>query len=672
MVERLRVFVGANELNYSEAVITKSNDHQVNNATIMIEANSNVLDSSVIDFKKNDGLTSVMNAQVRSLTQEQLWKLECFTNGYELLNVWVQQVYTSTSPEGIIADVVNNHTQNLTYAGTATSGLTLTGYIADAYAIDVIKDMLFILEWQLRIDQNDNVYPEPQGTVNNGKTFTNGSNISLSEWKSDQKQMFNHVRIRGGFESYGETESLTGSSDTWVLAHKPSGSVKATVGGTVLDPSLYTVDAENKSIIFTSSRTDPVFDYSWNRPIIVDDQNDSSISTYGEIFQKFEAPWLNSAYVARKYAAGLLDAFSTPPVAAKGTAPNLDFITDVGELVTLADPVRSKSNVQAVVNKLTLKPHQNITEYEFGPRDYLLSDWKADVQNRIKQIERRISDEDQIAFSRIFKHDMKVTLSLDYTWEYNTPGNSVVVGHPTLDVIRKDFDTEPDCSTNYNEGVWTGANVDGAGGQYSSSGARLSCGEFNGSDTKVTVADDASMLNLWDGGGTIFMRINPDAADGRTLAMKNRWKLWIDDEDTGTARIYFRIYTSGAYGEWRTSPGRPLTVGSWQSISVTYNSSDLTTPPVIKIDDVAQAITTVNIPNGTRTTDSGYALRLGNYSTDYYDGLMDEVVMYDVAVDDDILTALHNKIYYLNDCVLYFAFDNPVLGDHSTARTTIT
>ena len=73
--ERIRLFVGANELNYSEAQIIKTSDHIVNNGKIEIEANDNVTSDSVIDFKKNDGSTNIFSAKIIDLSEIDMWKI---------------------------------------------------------------------------------------------------------------------------------------------------------------------------------------------------------------------------------------------------------------------------------------------------------------------------------------------------------------------------------------------------------------------------------------------------------------------------------------------------------------------------------------------------------------------------------------------------------------------
>ena len=211
MVERLRLFNGANELKYSVASITDTNDTIINRGVAEIEAEATITGASIIDFKKADGSTNVFSARVVDKTKSILWKLALMTNGYELNNLNIQTVWTNKSPEYIVQDVFDNYTQNLTFVPTVASGVVVTKYIADGYAIDIVKDMLDLLQWELVIDKDDNGYFQPEGKVDNGVTFTNTENCTTINWKEDQSTMMNHVKVVGGFESFGIQETIVGT-----------------------------------------------------------------------------------------------------------------------------------------------------------------------------------------------------------------------------------------------------------------------------------------------------------------------------------------------------------------------------------------------------------------------------------------------------------------------------
>ena len=177
-VERIRAFRGATELGYSGLTLTKSNDIIVNRVDFNIEAEATATIGSVVDFTKANGSTSLFTAKLFNRKKEILWHMLGYSNGWELHNIRVEATWTSKSPEYIIEDIVDNYTTNLTFASSSASGITLENYEGKGqYAIDIIKDMMDVLQWQLRVDESDNVYFEPDGFTDNGLTLTNGDNF---------------------------------------------------------------------------------------------------------------------------------------------------------------------------------------------------------------------------------------------------------------------------------------------------------------------------------------------------------------------------------------------------------------------------------------------------------------------------------------------------------------
>ena len=133
----------------------------------------------------------------------------------------------------------------------------------------------------------------------------------------------------------------------------------------------------------------------------------------------------------------------------------------------------------------------NKTIYEFGPRDFIFSEWANEVQKRIKDIEARITNQDVYYFARTLKNKMNVDFSLNVVFEQNSPVDSFILGHNTLGRLRSSLDFEADCSDTGNHGTWTGTGIGGS--QFTTSGWRLSAGTFNGSDRKITVSHDSTL-----------------------------------------------------------------------------------------------------------------------------------------------------------------------------------
>jgi hypothetical protein len=633
VAERFRLFQGVNELNYSKAQVIKSTDYIVDHALFDIESDSNVDVGSTIDFKKKDGSTTVFTAKVLEIKKPGVWVIEALTNGFELMNIRIEQVYTNETPEDIVADVISR-TTNLTYASTSTSGRTITKYVAKAYAIDVIKDMIDVLDWQLTIDENDNVFFDPKEFVDNSVTLTNGTDIQITEWISDKRSMFNQVKVIGGFENKlttGELQSGTGT--VFTLDNKPVGSIRAVVSGSEVDPTTYTVDGEERTVTFDATKTDPSFDYTYNIPVVVVGQNDSSINTYDTIFKEVPAPWLNRIPDARLYAQELLDIFSTPLVSAKGFEAGLNFNREIGEVITVVDDLRSITE-RLVVVKIVLDAVAQKTILTFGSREYLLYDWEREVESRIKKIERRETNETDEVFSRLIQANMKVTLSVSETFEQNSPVDSFILGHPTLGRLRTDLNYEADCSDNGLFGDWQGSGIGGS--QYTTSGYRLSAGSFNGSDNYVDVTGSAAGIK------SVSFYLKPSVLNRDLIQLSATAKISMDGSGD--------ITTSGLSNvTWYVDKvlSASISTGSWQLVTVLFDAHTA--------DDI----------------------QIG-FETTYYSGDMDEVMFFSGTIDTDDMQTIIDKDFYdssnnftISNLEGYWAMDNCRLGDRSSARVTV-
>jgi len=632
--ERLRLYVGSTELNYFSAEITKTNDHIINQGKIVIEKDSNVTSSSVIDFKKSDGSTTIFSAKVWDLREIDMWTIKVLTNGYELMNRRVENVYEDQSPESIVQDVVDNNTENLTFVIGPASGFTITRYVASSYGIDIIKDMMDLLQWQFKVDENDNAFFEPEGNTSTGRTFTHGDNIQLTEWEEGKENMVNHVKIIGGFENFSTNEQSGSTGTTYFLAHKPSGVMQigsAIPGGSAeVPPGEYKIIAEDSKVILDVSHDYPNFFYSYDRPIVVENQNDSSITDNDEIFKEVPAPFLDTFEDARQYAQNILDVRSVPEVKAKGFEPQLDFDSQVGELVTVIDEVRGKEE-QLVIRKITINAEENKTNYEFGTRDFVFFDWQREVQERIKKIERRTLNEDEIIFSRLFKHTGGATASTSTTFEKSSPLDSFILDHTTLGRFRTDFDKEPDCSGSANVGVWSGSSIGSA--QFGTAGFRLSRGEFNGTDNEIQVATTVPSVQ------SVSMAIYPDT-DNRDICQL-----------TSTAKI---------------------------SISSSAISTSNLTNATVYVDNVATTSINLNTWNNVVVTFDSLscnAIKVG-HSSSWFSGWLDEFILFDKKITSVERQKIIDKVFYSNDslysnCLMWLSMDHAHLGNRISARVTV-
>lgn len=662
-VETARVFKGSTEIEYGSLYWTKNSTVVCDEATLIFKPTASVTTSSILSVKKSDGSTNVFTGKVVNIKDEESWTAKIYTNGYELHNRWVEKIYTSASPESIVQDVVNNYTNNLTYASTTSSGFTIPKYIARGYAADIVKEMMNLLRWRLRIDKSDNVYFEPVGNVNNGVVLTHGSNFQIVNWESDRLNMANQLRVEGGFQSFFKEETLSGSGNTFSLSKKPKGTFAAyTSGGTVeISPSAYTVNSEDKTIFFPSSRTNPEVKYEYRIPIIVQTEDSDSITDHEEAYKEFKIPNVNTSADVRKTARELLAEMASPTVLAKGVIPFLDYDADINQLVTVVDEQRSITQ-SLVIERIDWDAESNTTTLYFGSQTFDFLGWQQEVQEKIKQLLSAQRNNDEITYARFIRHDLDISLRQYDRVSIGHPyKNSWTVGHVTLGRIRASVDNEADCSSNTNTGTWQGSGLSGA--QYQYHRHIRANGNFNGTDNYITVGSQLALT----GNRTYAIALRPDSlASTQILASQlgndaGDFTFSISDS-SGHVKIRRWTGTSNNYEEWTTT-SLAVSTSVWQTIAAVYDGTNVTFYKVNSSGTTSEAPTK---STGTQTVSAGN-LFCGSDGTSFYDGGLDEFKIFDSTLTSAQVENLHNDAFdethtKYSSCTLWWSMDNPQVG----------
>jgi len=170
--------------------------------------------------------------------------------------------------------------------------------------------------------------------------------------------------------------------------------------------------------------------------------------------------------------------------------------------------------------------------------------------------------------------------------------------------------------------VGTGAYVEGStAGAHVTTDSLLWLGNrtiapfFDGVDDLITVTDAASIQNVFDGGGTVEAIIRP-VSDGENdngrVYDKTSHRLYVHDEDAGTAKLGFWVDFDGAADGLWTTDNRVINLSAVNTVKVEYDADAVGNDPVITVNDVVVAITEDTTPVGTRITDAGSDLIVGN------------------------------------------------------------
>jgi len=169
---------------------------------------------------------------------------------------------------------------------------------------------------------------------------------------------------------------------------------------------------------------------------------------------------------------------------------------------------------------------------------------------------------------------------------------------------------------------------------------------FNKSTSEITVSDVASIQNIFDNGGSVSVWIYA-LSDGQsetgTIFHKDTLIFSILQSipvTPGFIKLQFRQPNTGDDGWWRTATA-PIPLKKWTFVTLTFNATTLDTP-TIYINGASTSLDVAISPTGTRNSDVGFDLIIGDNIFTTFDGLMDDMRFYDTTLtQNEILT-----IYY--------------------------
>ncbi len=174
---------------------------------------------------------------------------------------------------------------------------------------------------------------------------------------------------------------------------------------------------------------------------------------------------------------------------------------------------------------------------------------------------------------------------------------------------------------------------------------------FDNATTTVSDASPAAALDdLFDGGGSLIVSINPNSdgessfgniyARGDFSAHYHR--LYVTGESGGAMFLNFAHHFSSASGVWQSSSA-VIPVGETSIIAVAYDADATTNDPTFYVYNTTNGLLTLTVgngltepetPSGTRTTVSGKRLDIGSdiFGNNTFDGEIDEVALLDHAL----------------------------------------
>lgn len=154
--------------------------------------------------------------------------------------------------------------------------------------------------------------------------------------------------------------------------------------------------------------------------------------------------------------------------------------------------------------------------------------------------------------------------------------------------------------------------------------------DFDGVDDLLTVTQYAAINNIFDGGGTVETWIKPRSLGGNSngrICVKG-YELMPENLIGDTYRLRFTVPFSTTGGSWRTN--NILTLGQLIHLQFKYNSDAVENTPALLLNGVSQAVLTSTSPVGTRTTNAGTNMIIGNLAAGNhsFDGLISNFRMW--------------------------------------------
>ncbi|MHA2060818.1 MAG: LamG domain-containing protein [Candidatus Sifarchaeia archaeon] len=204
--------------------------------------------------------------------------------------------------------------------------------------------------------------------------------------------------------------------------------------------------------------------------------------------------------------------------------------------------------------------------------------------------------------------------------------------------------------------------------------------DFNGSDGDdvVSVSSDTSIDNIFDSGGSVEAWIYPlntlsDADVDRLFFKGNPWDVRFESTSGGTADLMLTKDFTGDDGSWITV-SEEITYNNWSHVVVTYDNDSDSYDPIFYVNGKKVEITEqVPAPSGTRNSDAGQALYIGNNNSSVagFTGTIDNVRFYNYIRTPSQIAWSYNRgapvgWWKFDECSGTTAYDSGSGGNNGT------
>ena len=331
-----------------------------------------------------------------------LKEAECKSYGKVIGEIEVRgQVFSNTSPEDIVENLISNNT-DLTYIDSGSpSGQVLQRYVADGKLHDVIADMARLTNRTWKVDALKIFHFEDFSANTIPVTYTHGTNARVMETTDDDTELVNDLIVLGENKRYSSTELFSGDSSdtTFVVTNLPI-STRVLVNGVEQRAEVdFTVDIELKTITFAvapASGTDNVqIEYEYEKPLYVRQIRQSSIDEHGRRAKRLILPWIKEYADGVRFISSYLNVYSKVRTRMKVEVPTFEHRCRENDVVRIVNAVKAV-NDQFLIKTIKWTYPSMVTTLDVGEFSFDEYEAKKQVLEKIHDIESSLTTSKEI------------------------------------------------------------------------------------------------------------------------------------------------------------------------------------------------------------------------------------------------------------------------------------
>jgi len=410
------------------------------------------INDEVLYYDKDNNF--IFGGYVKEINNEDLKILTVYDYGAELIDTIINEVYYNLSPEAILEDIITNKT-SLTFDSTINTGLTISKIVfRDEKAIDVVNKLTQLFDGVWNTDNNKVFLLRLKNEEASNNQLIEGVDKNISGWTINTDKQATKVIVKGAKYVSRTIEELSGTGTEFIVSRTPR-DVRVTVGGVELTQTVegqidgdYTVDANNKKIIFNTSQTDPIIEYSYDSQIRV-------TAGSGDIEKEIVKPYIESMNEARILARKYLETYKDGILTATFRTNSIDLTGyEPNKKIYVKDEYRTPIIADYFTISKTVRKFPGTVEVTIGEVEENIFDWQKETQERIKQLEGINQNNDFIQIYEWLKQGLRIRLSASITrLQYRlASGNNFYLSHPERGLLNN---TTYIVKTDSDMGEWT-------------------------------------------------------------------------------------------------------------------------------------------------------------------------------------------------------------------------